>query len=58
MGLRESTIEQKGDSFIIRLYDRVLVKVIEVNSINEAQFISRCWDSGMFTKDEFQDSGL
>jgi len=58
MGIRESTIEQREESFIVRLYDKVLVKVIEVYSIHEAQFISRCWDSGMFTKDEFRDSGL
>lgn len=51
--MRESTIEQVGDKFLVRLFKNVLIKVIEVSSINEATFISHCWDSGIFTEDEF-----
>lgn len=54
MVMRESTIEQKDSIFIVRLYDRVLVRVVQASSINEAQFISRCWDSGMFTREEIE----
>jgi hypothetical protein len=53
--MRESIIEQKDSIFIVRLYERVLIKVIHVSSRNEAEFISRCWDSGIFSKDEFKD---
>ena len=51
--MRESTIEQKDSIFIVRLYERVLIKVVHVSSRDEAQFISSCWDSGIFSKDEF-----
>lgn len=51
--MRESTIEQIGDKFLVRLFKNVLIKVIEVSSIKEATFISHCWDSGIFTEDEF-----
>ena len=56
--MRESTIEQSGDIFIVRLYERVLVKVINTHSRTEAEFISRCWDSGIFSRDEFDYMGL
>ena len=56
--MRESTIEQSGDIFIVRLYEKVLVKVVNTYSKTEAEFISRCWDSGIFSKDEFDATGL
>jgi hypothetical protein len=56
--MRESTIEQKESIFIVRLYEKVLVKVINASSKHEAEFISRCWDSGIFSKDEFDATGL
>ena len=51
--MRESTIEQKEDTFIVRLYETVLIKAVTASSKNEAEFISRCWDSGIFSRDEF-----
>ena len=51
--MRESTIEQKGDVFIVRLFEKVLIKTVQVNSLYEANFVSHCWDSGIFDKDEF-----
>lgn len=56
--MRESTIEQNGDIFIVRLYEKVLVKVVNTHSKTEAEFISRCWDSGIFSRDEFEYMGL
>jgi hypothetical protein len=57
MDMRESTIEQRDSIFIVRLYERVLIKVIHASSRDEAQFISRCWDSGIFSREEL-DTGL
>ena len=57
MGIRESTIEQKDSIFVVRLYERVLVKVVHASSRDEAQFICRCWDSGIFSREEL-DTGL
>lgn len=51
--MRESTIEQKDNIFVVHLYEKILVKVVTASSKNEAEFISRCWDSGIFSKDEF-----
>lgn len=56
--MRESTIEQKDSTFIVRLYEKVLVKIVTASSRHEAEFISRCWDSGIFSKDEFDATGL
>ena len=53
MDMRESTIEQKDNIFIVRLYEKVLIKIVSTHSLSEAEFISRCWDSGIFFKDEF-----
>lgn len=56
--MRESTIQQEDSTFIVRLYEKVLIKVINASSRQEAEFISRCWDSGIFSKDEFDYTGL
>ena len=58
MGMRESTIEQKEDYFIVRLFDKVFIKSVQASSIKEAQFISKCWDSGMFSREEMDNMGL
>lgn len=58
MGMRESTIEQKENIFIIRLFDSVYIKSVQASSIAEAQFISRCWDSGVFSREELESMGL
>jgi hypothetical protein len=56
--MRESTIEQKDGLFIVRLYEKVLIKVVSTYSRSEAEFITRCWDSGIFSRDEFDYMGL
>jgi hypothetical protein len=56
--MRESTIEQINELFIVRLYEKVLIKVVSTPSRTEAEFITRCWDSGIFSRDEFEYMGL
>lgn len=56
--MRESTIEQKDQIFIVRLFENIYIKSVQASSIAEAQFISRCWDSGIFSRDEFESKGL
>lgn len=56
--MREATIEQKDELFIVRLYEKVLIKIVSTHSRSEADFISRCWESGVFSRDEFDYMGL
>jgi hypothetical protein len=56
--MRESTIEQIDELFIVRLYEKVLIKTVSTPSRTEAEFITRCWESGIFSKDEFEYMGL
>lgn len=56
--MRESIIAQKNNIFIITLYDKDIIKTIEVSSKERALFICMCWDTGLKTIEDFKSEGL